>query len=213
MLPFTSRVIARWDHTDGMAKIRKGKKIVTQGKSVKPKVSARGKQIISDLIVYNLSGDMRESAEESRKEVVKAIKGVKTKARKSTIRRRKYRSSDRERYPAGQPGTESSGRLFNDSGYMADKTAVHQLPNRDWVVAAPVGRLEAPRSGRGAKMGKIIKRIRNKAQKEIDLRMAAQLAPAATPAELKAIVSIVRRTRRGFTGQGRRSGRTIRGSV
>jgi len=182
-----------------MARIRRGK-VVRQGKSVKPKVSARGKEIISDVLEYRLSGDLRQSAEEARKELRKVIKAVRTKAKPSTIRRRKYRSNDPGRYPAGQPGEAGSGRLFNDSGYLADKLVVAPLGN-DWVVAAPVGRMEAPRSGRGERFGKVLRRIRNKANKELDLKLAAQLAPAATKDELKAMVSVMRRVRRQRTGR------------
>ena len=193
--------MARIDRSHFSTKTR----IVRQGKSVRSKVktsvNARGKEIISDVLEYNLSGDLRQSAEEARKEIHKVIKAVRTKAKPSTIRRRKYKKADNLNLAFSvHSGGDTSGRLFNDTGYFADKLVVAPL-GKDWVVAAPVGRLEAPRSGRGARGGKYIRRIRNKANKELDLKLAAKLAPAATNEELKAMVRVIRRVRKQQTGR------------
>lgn len=160
-----------------------------------PAKTRRGVKITSDVLVIELKPSLEETAKAARVLIKEAILKVRTRAKPSTIARRTRRSRQPGRYPEGQPGAAGSGKLLNDSGYFANRLVVAKLGD-DMVVAAPVGRLEAPRSGRGARLGKLIRRVRNIANKELDLKEAARRAPNATEAELKAMVKVIRKVRR-----------------
>ena len=162
---------------------------------MRPTKGARSVEIVSDVLEYDLDPSLKQTVMEAREKIREAIRRVRTKAKPETIKRRARRSNDKGRYPAGQPGAAGSGRLLNDSGYFAEQLVVDKHKG-DWVVAAPPGRLEGPRSGRGERLGKLIRRVRNIANKELDLELAAKLAPAATPEELKAMVKVIRKVRR-----------------